>query len=118
MTTATAPVEQRERLAIIWQTITRDVERFAGESNISGVNSKRWLRIDETLGEFAAMLVDEVDDTIRAADLSSEMFTLTLATEDIWQYIETRLLDWAVEIETARSERRKVAAAEEASSHA
>ena len=94
----------RARFEIIWRTITRDVARFQGEASISTVNSKRWTKIDGTLEELAAMLVEEVSDRTRDGETTSDVDALTVATQDIWRYIETRLIDWATEVE-ARSKR-------------
>jgi hypothetical protein len=92
----------RERLEIIWRTITRDVVHFEGEVAVASVNSKRWNRIDRTLEELAAMLVDEVAE--------HERDSLTAATWDIWRYIEARLVDWAAGIEAARAAARQARA--------
>ena len=42
---------KRDLLQERWTTMTRDVQRFENESDISGVNSRRWRRIDDTLDE-------------------------------------------------------------------
>lgn len=97
------PATQRERLKIVWDTITRDVERDGYE--MAGRNSKRWQRIDDMLTELAAMLVHEIDTAMRPEE------DLSATTEAIWQEIESRLLIWADNVETERSRRREAAAA-------
>jgi hypothetical protein len=88
----------KEVLEVIWQTITRDVERFSDTAGIGPVNSKRWTRVDETLEELAVMLVEDV--------FTSEAESLTALTEGIWQDIHDRMIEWALSTETARVERR------------
>lgn len=89
----------RQRFEIIWKTITRDVARFQGESGLSTVNSKRWTKIDDTLEELAAMLVEEVSDREREGETRTDADALLVATEDIWRYIESRLIDFAMHVE-------------------
>jgi hypothetical protein len=111
--TAPAPSAERERLEIIWRTITRDVQRFVDESGIGTVNSKRWVRIDRTLEELAAMLVDEVSEWSYATgeDEFNEVGELSFVTEEIWRFIETKLIDYALDVEARRAARRSGAAA-------
>lgn len=92
---------QLELLEERWKVITRDVARFKNESDISGVNSRRWRRIDDTLDELAAMLVGEVN--------GNETDSLTAATEGIWAEIELRLLAWAEQTEEQRAMRQVAA---------
>ena len=103
MTTATAPDVSAPALEGIWRTITRDVERYSDTAGIATTNSKRWMRIDDTLEELAAMLVDEV--------FESETDSLVRMMERIWEDIHDRMIEWALSIEAARAERRKGAAA-------
>jgi hypothetical protein len=109
MATATAPTPQRERLEIIWRTATRDVQRFANEAGISGVNGKRYVRIQRTLEELAGMLVDEVTDS--SHEDFNEAGELTFVTEEIWQVIEGKLIAYAIDVEDRRAARRNGAAA-------
>jgi hypothetical protein len=106
MTTTTAPVDQRERLEIIWNTITRDAARSRTSPDFGVVNSKRYLRIDRTLEELAAMLVNGISDRLvkdGPDDVVSETDCLLTVTEDIWKYIETCLINFAVEVEALRA---------------
>lgn len=89
---------KRELLEERWSVLTRNVVRFKGEDEISGVNSRRYRRIDETLDELAAMLVHEVHD--------NETDSLTAVTDGIWVEIESRLLAWAEMIEEGRDKYR------------
>lgn len=99
--------EARQLLEERWKTITRDVQRFANEGGLSTVNSKRWIKVDDTLEEFAAMLVDEID----ADEGEEDHDSLASLTEGIWTEIHDRMLAWAERVEARRDERRKVAAA-------
>lgn len=103
---APAPDDQRARLEIIWNTITRDAMRSRTSPDIGVVNSKRYLRIDRTLEELAAMLANGVSDNFDPATDYSESGELAIAIEDIWTFIEKSLIDWAGEIEKVRAARR------------
>lgn len=103
-----AELETRQEKAAIWSVIMRDVERFTmpdGSFDIGTVNSKRWETINDTLEDLAGMLVSEVHEN------HGELDSLTAATEAIWDNIRDHLIEWAVDIETRREERRKIAAA-------
>jgi hypothetical protein len=70
----------------------RDVTRFANQLGVSSVPSKRWGRIQGTLEEITAMLIEEAGE--------DEADTLRVATENIWRDIRRDLVQWAVAVET------------------
>ncbi len=94
---------QRELLEERWSVLLRDVERLKGETAISAANSKRYYRINDTLEELGAMLVDEVND--------NELDALQAAITDTWANARERLLAWAETTEQQRAERRAQMAA-------
>jgi hypothetical protein len=94
---------QRELLEERWNLLLRDVARFGDEPDISAINSKRHERIDDTLEELGALLVDEVS--------GAELDTLRAAITDIWINARERLLAWAETTEQQRAERRAQMAA-------
>lgn len=113
MATATDPImdtlggpwkaETHDRLDLIWRTITRDVQRLDGEAGLAGINSERWTTIDDKLTELGAMLIDELRD----GDDYSETAELQVATDDIWTFIERRLIEFALEVEASRTLHRR-----------
>jgi hypothetical protein len=90
MATATVP-DRRRLLEERWRVLMLRPVRFAGEARISADNSKRYLRIQETLEELATLLVDEVGD--------DDLDGLRQVTEQIWEHIESSLIDWAASLE-------------------
>lgn len=86
----------REVLEERWACQTRDVQRFAGEWGLSGVNSERWNQVNDGLEELAAFLVEEVRD-------SSPDNTLDQLVSDLWDIIRERSIAWALEVETRRA---------------
>ncbi len=87
----------RDILEDRWKLLMRGVTRFQGEAAITATNSKRWQRVNDTLEELGAMLVDEV--------LDHEVDVLLELIEGIWEEIERRMLDWAVAVDAARAAR-------------
>jgi len=78
--------------------------RFKNESGISADNSKRFYRINETLEDLAALLVDEVYED----EFDNGQHTgLQTVTEDIWKDNKERLISWAERTEEARDARRQ-----------
>jgi hypothetical protein len=101
MSAATERQAARRLLEERWRVAMFDVQRFAGEAGLSSVNSKRYYRIQRTLEELAAILVDGVNDH----EYDNAHGGLVSVTEGIWDAIREQLLDWATVIEAQRSER-------------
>jgi uncharacterized protein YjcR len=94
----------RDELQIRWGMLMRRVRRYENGGEIAQDNSKAWYRIQETLEEFAGMLVDEVDAEEVATSLRE-------ATERIWDVIRLELVNWAEQTESERAARRATIAA-------
>jgi thiamine pyrophosphate-dependent acetolactate synthase large subunit-like protein len=88
----------RDELQIRWGMLMRRVRRYENGGEIAQDNSKAWYRIQETLEEFAGMLVDEVDAEEVATGLRE-------ATERIWDVIRLELVNWAEQTQSERAAR-------------
>jgi hypothetical protein len=92
--TKVLPAPMPDLIQTRWEMATRDVQRFAGEHPWSTVMGKRWLRVDDALGQLGARLVDDINE--------DETEKLDHVIEGIWESIQYALCSWAEAVELDR----------------
>jgi hypothetical protein len=93
-------IEDRWRMACITPS------KFAGENGFSVGNSKRLMRLMDTMEEFGAILVGgEVSDHVPEGEEDSQVDSLyDLVHNQLQTVIAEALIAWAIEIEAQRLE--------------